>query len=167
MCKFTSPISHHLRICCPWCNSSQKKELLWRTPHRSILPSSNWSIWMFTQTCRCVLTRVCQCYLEPKKVKKLSPSYLCYFFLLKNFNYIVKDASILHLKSSSSGRPSYFSTSISLGHTPHYHGWPITSHWLLRWRVFDIWFVLTWCPLNYPLFLIPMYIFQICDVFYK
>jgi hypothetical protein len=54
---------------------------------------------------------MCQCYLELEKVIKPSPFYLDYFSLLKNFNYITKDASILHLKSNNSGRPSYFLTS--------------------------------------------------------
>jgi hypothetical protein len=116
--RFISSILHHLRICYLRWHSNQRKELLWATPHWSIPPSSNWSIWMFTQTCQCVFTWMCQCYLELEKVKKPSLFLSWLFFSIKNFNYIAKDATIFHLKSSNSGRPSYFSMSIPLGHTP-------------------------------------------------
>jgi hypothetical protein len=59
---------------------------------------------------------------------------LGYSFSSKIFNYIAKDASILHLKLGSSNRPSYlhpFRTH------PNHHGQPITSSRLLTWRVFD------------------------------
>jgi hypothetical protein len=63
------------------------------------------------QTSWCVLTWLCQCYVELQRVKGLS--YLClgYFSLSKNFNYITKDASILHLKSGDNDRCNYFPTS--------------------------------------------------------
>jgi len=43
-------------------------------------------------------------------------------FLSKNFNYITNSVSILQLKLSNSGKPSYFPTSTSSKHTPHHHG---------------------------------------------
>jgi len=59
--------------------------------------------------------------LELEKAKGPSPFYLGYFSLLKNFNYVAKDASIFHLKSSNDDGPNYFLTSTPLGHTPHGH----------------------------------------------
>jgi hypothetical protein len=56
---FTSLILQNSRICCIGCSSSQGKELSQLTPHCSIPPLSNWSIWFLTQTCRCVFTRMC------------------------------------------------------------------------------------------------------------
>jgi hypothetical protein len=94
----------------------KKKNYNNQHPHQSIFPSSNWNIWMFTQISWCVLTQLCQCYLEPKKAKGPCPLCLGYFSSTKNFNYIANDASILHLKSGSNSRPNYFSTSSR--HTP-------------------------------------------------
>jgi hypothetical protein len=39
---------------------------------------------------------------------------LGYFSLSKKFNYVAKDAKILHLKSNNNNRPSYFPTSTLL-----------------------------------------------------
>jgi hypothetical protein len=58
-------------------------------------------------------------------------------FSSKNFNYIAKSVSILHLKSGNISKPSYFPTSTPLGHTPHRHGWPIINNWSLKWRHCD------------------------------
>ncbi len=102
------------------------------------------------------------------------------FFDWKNFNHITKDANIFHLKSSSSHRPSYFSTSTRSKHTSHLHNQPIASGWFLTWRnmakilqmiIFDmekfwhlIWANSTSCKFSLFLFLIPLYIFQIYGV---
>jgi len=43
---FTSQILCNLRLCYLWCSSSQIKELLQPTPHWSIPPLNNWSIWL-------------------------------------------------------------------------------------------------------------------------
>jgi hypothetical protein len=109
----------------------QKKNLLRLTPHRSIPPSSSKQIGY-----QCVFTWLCQCYLEPKRVRR--PSHFClgYFFSSHNFNYVAKHANILHFKLGNSTRPSYFLNANPSWHTPHCYGWPITSCWLLRWRVF-------------------------------
>jgi hypothetical protein len=137
-CKSAFPILHNSRICYFQCSSNQKNELLRLTPHRSIHASSNWNIWMSTQIGRCVLTQMCQCYLELKKAKRPSLFCLGYFSWSKKFNYIAKDASILHLKSNNNNRPSYFPISTPWRHNPHSYSWFITSHWLLRWRIFYI-----------------------------
>ncbi len=138
LCRSTSLILHNSKNCYLWCSSSQRKELPWSTPHRPICPFNNWSIWMFKQIGQYVLTWLCQYYFEHNRAKRPSSFYLSYFSLSKNFNYITKDASILHLKLGSSNKPSYFSTSTPLEHTSHRQNWPITSDWLLKWRIFDI-----------------------------
>jgi len=46
-----------------------------------------------------------------KGPKGLPLSILVVFFLFKGFNYVVKDAIVLHLKSGNGGRPNYFLTS--------------------------------------------------------
>ncbi len=48
------------------------------------------------------------------------PSFFCLGYLFSSilFNYIATDASILHLKSGSSSRSTYFSTSNPSKHTP-------------------------------------------------
>jgi hypothetical protein len=51
-----------------------------------------------------------------KNAKGPSPFNLGYFSSSKNFNYIGKDANILHLKLGNTDRPSYFPTSTPLGH---------------------------------------------------
>jgi hypothetical protein len=65
---FISLILRNSRICCLRCNSSQRKELLQLTPHWSIPPLSNWSIWLLTQTCQYVSTQLYQCHLELERV---------------------------------------------------------------------------------------------------
>jgi hypothetical protein len=50
-----------------------------------------------------------------------------YYFVLKKFNYIAKDASTLHLKLDGNGRYNYFPTSTPLRRTP-----PITMIDLLQ-----------------------------------
>jgi hypothetical protein len=67
------------RICCLWCGSNQRKELLWLTPHWLIPPISNWGIWMFTQKSWCAFTWLCQCHLEFKRTRRPSSSCLGYF----------------------------------------------------------------------------------------
>jgi hypothetical protein len=47
--EFTSLILCNWRIHCLWCGSNQREQLLQPTPLWSILPISNWSIWMSTQ----------------------------------------------------------------------------------------------------------------------
>ncbi len=47
---FTFLLLQNSRICCLWCSSIQKKELLQSTPHQSIPPFGNWGIWMSAQT---------------------------------------------------------------------------------------------------------------------
>jgi hypothetical protein len=63
---------------------------------------------------------------------------LGYFSSSKNFNYVTKDASILHLKSGNNDKLDYFPTSTPSRHNPHRHGRPILGNWLVRWRDFDI-----------------------------
>jgi hypothetical protein len=53
---------------------------------------------------------------------KALPFWTWLLFSSKNFNYIVKNVSILHLKSGNSGKPSYFPTSTPSRYTPHHHG---------------------------------------------
>jgi hypothetical protein len=52
------------------------------------------------------------------------PPFVCvnYFSSLKNPNYITKNASIFHLKSSNSNRSCYFPTSSPSRHTFHRYG---------------------------------------------
>jgi hypothetical protein len=57
-------------------------------------------------------------HLELKRAIIPSSFCLCYFSSLKNFNYIAKDAIILHLKSCGDCRLSYFLTSTLSRHTP-------------------------------------------------
>jgi hypothetical protein len=52
---------------------------------------------------------------------------LGYFSLSKQFNYIAKDTSILHLKSSTNDRPRQFLTFTPSKHSPHCHDRPITE----------------------------------------
>jgi hypothetical protein len=94
---FTFSILHNSKICCIRCTSSQGKKLLQLTPHWSILPLNNRGIWLFTQTCRCVFKWMCQCHLELEGDKRLSSFYLGHFSSSKNFENIIKDASIFHL----------------------------------------------------------------------
>ncbi len=58
---------------------------------------------------------------ELERARKPSFLSLGYFSLSKNFNYVAEDANILHLKSRNGSRPSYFSISTPLRHTPHRH----------------------------------------------
>jgi hypothetical protein len=44
-----------------------------------------------------------------------------FFFFIKNFNFVAKNA-ILHLKSGDNSKPSYFPTSIPSKDTPNHHG---------------------------------------------
>jgi hypothetical protein len=115
--KFASLILCNSRICYLRNNSSQRKELLWLTPHK-FPPFSNWGVWMSKQTSWCVLTQLCQCHVELQRTRRLSSFCLGYFSLSKNFNSITKDASIFHLKSGDSDRCSYFSTSTPSKHIP-------------------------------------------------
>jgi hypothetical protein len=66
--------------------------------------------------------RLCQCHLELQRAKGPSFFYFSDIFLSKIFNYIVKVASILHLKLGGNGKPSYFLTSTPSKCTPHHHG---------------------------------------------
>jgi len=128
---FTFSILHNSKICCIQCNSSQGKKLSQLTPHWSIFSFSNWGIWLLTQTCRCVFTRLCQCHLELEGDRRLSSFYFDHFFSSKRFDHITKDANVFHLKSSNSCRLNYFPTSTLLTHTSHHHGRPIASHQFL------------------------------------
>jgi len=56
-----------------------------------------------------------------KRPKGLPFSVLVTFLPKKNFNYITKDISILHLKPGNSDRSNYFPTSTPSKHTPHHH----------------------------------------------
>ncbi len=122
------------RFVCLRCSSSQGKELLQLTPHWSILPFNNWSIWLLTQTCWWIFTRLCQCHLELERARRPSSFYLGHFFSLESFNHITKDANILHLKSSGRHRLNYFLTSTPSRHTSHHHSQPIVSRWFLTWK---------------------------------
>jgi hypothetical protein len=124
---FTSSILHNSRISCLVCSSSQGKELSQLTPRWSIPPLSNWSIWLLTQTCRCVFTWLCQCHSELERDKRPSSFHLGHFFSSKSFNHITKDASVFHLKSGESRRLSYFPTSTPSKHTSHHHNRSIAS----------------------------------------
>ncbi len=95
--RFTSPILHNSRICHLRCSSSQGKELSQPTPHWSILPVSNWDIWLLTQTCWCVFTLLSQCHLEVERQKVIIFPLWSLFFI-KNFNHITKDISVFHFK---------------------------------------------------------------------
>jgi len=46
---------------------------------------------------------------------------LVIFLRHKNLDYIVKDATILHVKLGGNSRSNYFPTSTPLGRTPHHH----------------------------------------------
>jgi hypothetical protein len=76
------------------------------------------------------------------------PFFVLVFFPFENFNYITKNTSILHLKSSNNGSSNYFSTSTPSKHTLHQHNQPPTNDRLLRYKDFGIYFVLTSCPKN-------------------
>jgi hypothetical protein len=135
------------KICCFWCSSIEKTKLLRLTPYQSILPFNNWNIWMFTQTCGCVFTQLCQCHYELEKATK--PSSLCFdnFFSSKKFNHVVKLAIIFHFKSGDSCRLNYFLTSTFSAHIPS--PWPIYYKWLVlnmekyNWPIISCRF-LTW-----------------------
>ncbi len=130
----------------------------------SIPPFSNWSIWLLTQTCQCVFTWLCQCHLELEGDKRLSSFYFGHCFLSKSFDHIIKDASLFHLKSSSSHKLNYFPTSTPSRHTFQHHGWSIASHQSLTykygrpstsgrlwtWKDFHNYFEPTWCPVTFP-----------------
>jgi hypothetical protein len=104
-----------------------RKGTIAATPHWLIPPPSNWGIWLLTQTCQCVFTRLWQYHLELEGDRRPSSFYLGHFSLSKSFDHITKDASIFHLKSDNSHRLSYFPTSTPSKHTSHHHGQPITS----------------------------------------
>ncbi len=80
-----------------------------------------------------------------KKPMGLSSFFLGYFFSSKNFNYITKDASILHLKSGGSNKPNYILTMSILG-----------------WKQGKTCFPFSQCVcfllLNLRLFIVPQYI---------
>jgi hypothetical protein len=64
------------------------------------------------------------------------PPFFCfgYFYSSKKINHIVKNASILYLKSCGCPRPSHFLTSTHSGHTSHHHGRPTIGGWFLTWK---------------------------------
>jgi hypothetical protein len=68
-----------------------KKELLQPTPHRSIPPFSNWSIWMFTQNMLMCSYMSVPMLFGAWKGQKVVPFLFFLLFSLKFFNYIVKD----------------------------------------------------------------------------
>jgi hypothetical protein len=129
-----SPMLHNSKICRLQCNLSQGNELSQLTPHWSIIPFNNWGIWLFTQTCWCVFTRLCQCHLELEGPRKPSSFYLGHFSSSKFFNHITKDVSVLNFESNSSYRFSYFLTSTPLKHTSHHHGQLVASYWFFTWK---------------------------------
>jgi hypothetical protein len=128
---FISPILHNSKICCIEHSSNQGKELSQLMPHWSIPHISNWDIWLLTQTCWCVFTRLCQCYLELEGDRRPSSFYLGHFFSSKSFDHIIKDVNVFHLVLGDSCNLHYFPTSTPSKHTSHHHGWPIVSHWFL------------------------------------
>jgi hypothetical protein len=101
--------------------------------------------------------------------------------LLKKFNHITKDASLFHLKLGDSCKVIYFPNSHPFRmHLPS--SWPTYCkqsifdmekyNWPLQWSIFDMetfWHLvcsnLTSCKFSLFFFLIPLYIFQIYDVF--
>jgi hypothetical protein len=181
--KFTSPILCNYKICCLWCNSSQRKELSQPTPRWSIPPLSNWNIWLFTQTCQCVFTGLCQCHVELEGTKRPSSFNLGHFSTSKSFDHITKNVSIFHLKSNGNHRLSYFSTSTPSRHTSHHHGQSIASHRFLTykygrptkggrlwtWRNFHkyFWVNLMSCPFSLFLNFTPLNISLIYNVFFN
>jgi hypothetical protein len=172
---------HNSRICYIRYNSSQRKELSQSTTHWSIPPLSNWGIWLLTQTCQCVFTRLCQCHLALEGDKRLSSFYFGHFSSWIFFYHITKDVNVLHLKSGDSHRLSYFLTSTPSRHTSNHHGRPITSHWfltckygrpstsswLLTYIDFQSNFEPTWCHVTsfFFLYFTPLYISLIYNVF--
>jgi hypothetical protein len=52
------------------------------------------SIWMFTQISQCFFIMI-----VPMSFGASFSFYFCYFSIVKNFNHVAKDASILHFKS--------------------------------------------------------------------
>jgi hypothetical protein len=107
---------------------TQIKEMSYRNCHpiNQFLPFNNWSMWLLTQTCWCVFTRLCQCHLELKGDKKLSSFYFGHFSSSKNFNHIKKGANVFHLKLGGSHWLNFL-TSIPSKHTCHHHGRSIAS----------------------------------------
>jgi len=145
--------------------TKENLELLYSTPHWSILPFSNLDIWISKQPCWCVLTWLCQCHLELQKGQKALLFLSWLFLFIQKFNYIAKDANILLFKLGDSGRLSYFPTSTPLGHNPPHRDQPITSGRLLRWR---FWHLVCANLMSFKfslLFLIPLYIFGVSSVF--
>jgi hypothetical protein len=67
---FTSLILCNSRICNPWHDSSQRKELSQLTPHWSIPPFNNWCIWVSIQASWYVFTQLWQYHLELEKIKR-------------------------------------------------------------------------------------------------
>jgi len=104
------------------------------TPHSSILYLGNLSIWLFTQTCKCVFTCLCQCHLELERDIRLSSFYLGHFSSSESFDHITNDVNVFHLKSNDSYRLNYFLTFTPTKHTFHHHGWPIASCWFLTYK---------------------------------
>jgi hypothetical protein len=151
---FTSMFLCNSRMCQLRCSSNQGKELSQLTPHWSILPLSNWSIWLLTQTCWCVFTRLCQCHLELKRAIGPSSFYLGHFSLSNFFDHITKDANVLHLNLGDNRKLNHFLTSSPSKHTSHHHGriiasrqfltykygQPTSSDWLQTWRDFHNYF---------------------------
>jgi len=113
-------------------NSRQGKKLSQSTPHSSIPSFNNWSIWLITQTCQYVFTRLCQCHLELEKVRQSSYFYLGHFSLSKSFNHITKEVNIFHLKLNHSYKLNYFLTFTPSKYTSHHHGQSIASHQFWR-----------------------------------
>jgi hypothetical protein len=97
--------------------------------------------------------------------------YLGHFSLSNFFDNITKDANILHLKSGSSYKLNYFSTSTPSRHISNHNGqlianhwfliykycWPTTSGWLWTWKDFDTYFEPTWHPVTSPFSLILLF----------
>jgi hypothetical protein len=124
-CKFSFLVLHSSRICYFWCKL--KKGAITTNPIDQFL--------LLTIEILGCLHKYVNVYINTPMPFKTSkghralPFYLGYICSLKNFNYVAKDASIFHLKSSNSGKPSYFSTSTPSWHTTHCHIQPIISGW--------------------------------------
>jgi hypothetical protein len=113
-------------------NATRAKEKNYCNQHLTDIPFfNNWTIWLFTQTCRCVFTWLCHCHLELERARGPSSFYLGHFSLSKNFDHITKDASVFHFELGGNYRFNYFPTSTLSKHTSHHHSRSIVDCWFL------------------------------------
>jgi hypothetical protein len=179
--RFTSLILHNSRICSLWCSwSKKKKSYCDRHPTYQFLLLT---IKVFGYLHKQVDMFLHDCANAIWNLKGLE-AFISLFWLfpsLKKFNHIANDASLFHFKPGDSCRLIYFLTPTPSGCTSHHNDQPIASDRfltlrnvadLLQWSIFDmetfghlVCSNLTACKFSLFLFLIPLYIFQIYDVF--